>query len=132
MAAAIPDKYMDLFQKKAFGAFTTLMPDGSPQTTPVWVDYNNGELWVNSALGRQKDKNVRRDPRVALSIADPDNPYRYVEVRGKVKEITEKGADEHIDAMAKKYLGQDKYPFRGPGEKRVLYKIAINKALPYG
>ena len=130
--AAFPDKYMDLFQKKAFGAFTTLMPDGSPQTTPVWVDYKNGEVWVNSALGRQKDKNVRREPRVAVSIQDPENPYRYVEVRGKVKEITEKGADEHIDAMAKKYLGQDKYPFRQPGEKRVLYKIAIDKAVPMG
>ena len=130
--AAIPDKYMDLFQKKAFGAFTTLMPDGSPQTTPVWVDYQNGQVWVNSALGRQKDKNVRRDPRVALSIADPDNPYRYVEVRGKVKEITEAGADAHIDAMAKKYLGQDKYPFAAPGEKRVLYKIAVEKTTSYG
>ena len=118
--------------KKSFGAFTTLMPDGSPQTTPVWVDYKNGEVWVNSALGRQKDKNVRRDARVAVSIQDPDNPYRYVEVRGKVKEITEAGADEHIDAMAKKYLGQDKYPFRQPGEKRVLYKIAIAKAVPMG
>jgi PPOX class probable F420-dependent enzyme len=130
--AAFPDQYMDLFQKKSFGAFTTLMPDGSPQTTPVWVDYKNGEVWVNSALGRQKDKNVRRDARVAVSIQDPDNPYRYVEVRGKVKEITEAGADEHIDAMAKKYLGQDKYPFRQPGEKRVLYKIAIAKAVPMG
>ena len=130
--AAFPDQYMDLFQKKSFGAFTTLMPDGRPQTTPVWVDYKNGEVWVNSALGRQKDKNVRRDARVAVSIQDPDNPYRYVEVRGKVKEITEAGADEHIDAMAKKYLGQDKYPFRQPGEKRVLYKIAIAKAVPMG
>jgi PPOX class probable F420-dependent enzyme len=130
--AAFPDKYMDLFQKKAFGAFTTLMKDGSPQTTPVWVDYQNGQVWVNSALGRQKDKNVRRDPRVALSIADPDNPYRYVEVRGKVKEITESGADAHIDAMAKKYLGQDKYPFAAPGEKRVLYKIAVEKTTSYG
>jgi PPOX class probable F420-dependent enzyme len=132
MSASIPDKYLDLFQKKAFGAFTTLMPDGSPQTTPVWVDLQNGEVWINSALGRQKDKNVRRDPRVAVSVADPDNPYRYLEVRGKVKEITEKGADEHIDRMARKYLGQDKYPFRAPGEKRVLYKIAIDKAVASG
>jgi PPOX class probable F420-dependent enzyme len=130
--ASFPDKYLDLFQKKAFGAFTTLMPDGSPQTTPVWVDYQDGQIWVNSALGRQKDKNVRRDPRVAVAIIDPDNPYRYVEVRGKVKEVTENGADEHIDRMAKKYLGQDKYPYRQPGEKRVLYKIAIDKAVPMG
>ena len=126
--AAFPDKYLDLFQKKTFGAFTTLMPDGSPQTTPVWVDYQNGEIWVNSAVGRQKDKDVRREPRVALSIQDPDNPYRYVGVVGHVREITQDGADAHIDRMAKKYLDKDKYPFRQPGEQRVIYKIAIDKA----
>ena len=130
--AAFPDKYLDLFQKKAFGAFTTLMPDGSPQTTPVWVDFKNGDVWVNSALGRQKDRNVRRDPRVSVAVIDADNPYRYVEVRGRVAEITEQGADEHIDRMAKKYLGQDKYPFRQPGEKRVIYKIAIEHAHAVG
>ena len=128
MPSAFPDKYRDLFQKKAFGAFTTLMPDGSPQTTPVWVDYRNGEIWVNSAVGRQKDRNVRRDPRVAVTVIDPDNPYRYVEVRGRVMDITQSGADTHIDEMAKKYLGRDKYPFAQPGEQRVLYKIAIDKA----
>ena len=127
-SSSFPDKYLDLFQKKAFAACTTLMPDGGPQTTPVWVDYQNGEIWVNSAVGRQKDRNVRRDPRVALAIVDPDNPYRYVEVRGRVREITEAGADAHIDKMAKKYLGQDKYPFRQPGEQRVLYKITIEKS----
>ena len=130
--AAFPDKYLDLFQKKSFGSLTTLMPDGQPQTTPVWVDYVNGEVWVNSALGRQKDRNVRRDPRVAIAIIDADNPYRYVEVRGRVTGITEQGADEHIDRMAKKYLGQDKYPFRQPGEKRVIYKIAIEHAHAMG
>ena len=132
MPSAFPDKYRDLFDKKAFAAFTTLMPDGSPQTTPVWVDHHDGEIWVNSAVGRQKDKNVRRDPRVALAIVDPDNPYRYVEVRGRVREITQDGADAHIDAMAKKYLGQDKYPYRQPGEQRVLYKIAIEKTIAVG
>ena len=132
MPTPFPEKYLDLFQKKSFGAFTTLMPDGSPQTTPVWVDLKDGDIWVNSALGRQKDKNVRRDARVAVTIIDADNPYRYVEVRGKVKEITQTGADAHIDAMAKKDLGQDKYPFRQPGEERVLYKIAIGKAVPMG
>ena len=132
MAAPFPDKYLDLFQKKAFGAFTTLMPDGSPQTTPVWVDYQNGEIWINSALGRQKDKDVRRDPRVAIAIMDPDNPYRYVGVRGHVREITQDGADAHIDKMAKKYLGQDTYPYRQPGEQRVIYKIAIDKAHAMG
>ena len=132
MPTPFPEKYLDIFEKKSFGSFTTLMPDGSPQTTPVWVDLKDGDIWANSALGRQKDKNVRRDARVAVTIIDADNPYRYVEVRGKVKEITQTGADAHIDAMAKKYLGQDKYPFRQPGEERVLYKIAIGKAVPMG
>jgi PPOX class probable F420-dependent enzyme len=132
MSAAFPDKYLDLFQKKAFGSFTTLMPDGDPQTTPVWVDHRDGEVWVNSAVGRQKDRNVKRDPRVAIAIIDPDNPYRYVEVRGRVREITQDGADAHIDAMAKKYLGKDKYPFRQPGEQRVIYKIEILKTIGVG
>ena len=130
--AAFPEQYLDIFKKKAFAAFTTLMPDGGPQTTPVWVDYQKGELWVNSAVGRRKDKNVRKNPRVALAIMDPDNPYRYVEVRGTVTSITQDGADDHINAMAKKYLGQDVYPFRQPGEQRVLYKIRIDKALSMG
>ena len=132
MPTSFPDKYRDLFQKKAFGAFTTLMPDGSPQTTPVWVDYDRDEILVNSAVGRLKDRNVRRDPRVALAVIDPDNPYRYVEVRGSVREITQNGADAHIDAMARKYLGQDKYPYRQPGEQRVLYRISIEKVHAMG
>lgn len=123
MAGVIPEKYRDLFNKRAFAALTTLMPDGSPQTTPVWVDTDGDYVIFNSAKGRQKDRNVRRDPRVALAIVDPDNPYRYLEVRGKVAEITEQGADAHIDKMAKKYLGQDKYPYRQGGEVRVIYKV---------
>jgi len=123
MARVIPEKYRDLFNKRAFAALTTLMPDGSPQTTPVWVDTDGEYVIFNSAKGRQKDRNVRRDPRVAVAIVDPDNPYRYLEVRGKVAEITEQGADAHIDRLAKKYLGQDKYPYRQPSEVRVIYKI---------
>lgn len=132
MSATFPENYRDLFQKKAFGAFTTLMPDGGPQATPVWIDWQDGEIWVNSAVGRQKDRNVRRDPRVAVTVMDPENPYRYVEVRGRVREITQEGADAHIDRMAKKYLGQDQYPYRQPGEQRVLYKISIEKAHAMG
>lgn len=123
MAENIPDRYADLFQKKAFANLATVMPDGSPQVTPVWVDYDGTHVLVNSARGRQKDKNMERNPAVALSILDPDNPYRYLEVRGRVADITEEGADEHIDKMAKKYMGLDKYPYRRPGEVRVLYKI---------
>ena len=123
MAGVIPDSHADILQKKAFANLATLMPDGSPQVTPVWFDYDGTYIIVNSARGRQKDRNMRRNPAVALSIPDPDNPYRYVEIRGRVSEITEEGADTHIDKMAKKYLGKDKYPFSQPGEVRVMYKI---------
>jgi PPOX class probable F420-dependent enzyme len=123
MAENIPDDYRDLFDKKAFANLATIMPNGTPQVTPVWVDFDGTHVLVNSARGRQKDKNVERNRSVALSIVDPDNPYRYLEVRGRVEEITEDGADEHIDKMAKKYIDQDKYPWRRPGEVRVLYKI---------
>jgi PPOX class probable F420-dependent enzyme len=119
----IPDSHLDLFQKKAFANLATLMPDGQPQVTPVWVDYDGRYVLINTSANRQKDKNMQRDPRVALSIMDPDNPYRYLEVRGRVAERTLDGADRHIDAMAKKYLGKDKYPWSQPGEARVLYKI---------
>ena len=121
--AGIPEKYRDLFQKRAFANLATIMPNGSPQVSPVWVDYDGKHVIVNSAKGRQKDRNMRRQPHVALTVMDPENPYRYLEVRGRVAEITEKGADAHIDKMAKKYLNQDKYPGRQPGEVRVLYKI---------
>jgi PPOX class probable F420-dependent enzyme len=123
MAEVIPAKYRDLFEKKAFASLATLMPDGSPQVTPVWVDVEGDLLIFNSAKGRQKDRNVRRDPRVALALVDPQNPYRYLEIRGRVVEITEQGAAAHIDKMAKKYLGADKYPYGQPGEVRVLYKV---------
>lgn len=123
MAEVIPEKYKDLFDKKAFASLATVMPDGTPQVTPVWVDFDGKHVLVNSARGRQKDKNIGQNSSVSLSIMDPDNPYRYLEVRGRVAEITEEGASDHIDKMAKKYLGQDKYPFSQPGEVRVLYKI---------
>ncbi len=123
MAGVIPEKYIDLFEKKAFANLATLMPDGTPQVTPVWVDYDGNHILVNSARGRRKDKNIEAKRAVALSIQDPDNPYRYLEVRGHVEEITEQGADQHIDKMAKKYMGVDTDPYRQPGEKRVLYKL---------
>lgn len=123
MSQAIPEKYRDLFTKRAFASLATLMPDGTPQVTPVWCDLDGDLIIVNSAKGRLKDRNIRRDPRVALAIIDPDNPYRYLAIRGRVVEITEEGADAHIDKMAKKYLGTDKYPYRQPGEMRLKYKI---------
>jgi PPOX class probable F420-dependent enzyme len=123
MAEVIPERFLDLFEKKAFANLVTLMADGSPQVTPVWVDFDGARVIINSARGRQKDRNIKRNPSVALAISDPGNPYRYLEVRGRVVEITEAGASEHIDRMAKKYLGVDKYPGRAPGEVRVLYRI---------
>jgi PPOX class probable F420-dependent enzyme len=123
MAGIIPERYLELFEKKAFASLATLMPDGSPQVTPVWVDFDGTRIGVNSARGRQKDRNMKCNPAVALALTDPGNPYRYLEVRGRVVEITEDGASEHIDQMAKKYLGADNYCNRAPGEVRVLYKI---------
>ena len=132
MAATIPEQFKDLFAKVAFAQLATLMADGRPQVTPVWVDYDGEHVRVNSAKGRVKDKNMRRDRRVALSIQDPDNPYRYLAIQGDVVEITEEGADAHIDALAKKYLGKDRYPFRAPGEVRVIYKIRPDKVSTSG
>ena len=121
--ASIPEKFADLFNKPAFANLATVLPSGQPQVTPVWVDFDGRHVLVNSAVGRKKDENIRKNPRVSLSIMDPENPYRYLEIRGRVAEITQDGADQHIDKRAKKYLGKEKYPFRQPGEVRVLYKI---------
>ena len=123
MAGVIPEKYLDLFQKKAFANLATVMEDGSPQVTPVWCDYDGSNVLINTARGRMKDKNMRRNPRVSLSIMDPENPYRYLEIRGKVSEATEQGADQHIDKMAKKYLGAEKYPWNRPGDERVVVVV---------
>jgi PPOX class probable F420-dependent enzyme len=132
MAANIPEKFKDLFEKKAFANLATLMSDGRPQVTPVWCDLEGSHVRINSAKGRVKDKNMRRNKRVAFSIFDPDNPYRHLAVQGQVVEITEQGADAHIDALAKKYLGKDKYPFRQPGEVRVIYKIRPDRVAQMG
>jgi PPOX class probable F420-dependent enzyme len=132
MSETIAPQYLDLFQKRAFAHLATLMPDGRPQVTPVWCDFDGTYVRINSAKGRVKDRNMRRDPRVTLSIQDPDNPYRYLEVRGRVVEITEDGADAHIDSLAKKYLGVDTYPYRQPGETRVIYKIRPGHASALG
>ena len=114
--------YRDLFQKAAFGHLATLMPDGSPQVTPVWVDYDGTHLLVNTVKGRQKALNMQRDRRVAIDIQDPDQPFRYLQVRGHVAEITEQGAEEHIDSLARKYTG-DNFKNRRPDRVRVIYKI---------
>jgi len=123
--AAIPGAFLDLLTtKKAFAHLATLMKDGTPQVSPVWIDFDGTHVIVNSAVTRQKDKNMRARDKVGLSIVDPANPYRYLGIRGRVVEITEQGADEHIDKLAKKYMGIDKYPYRrNASEVRCLYKI---------
>lgn len=124
MAADHPlARYRDIFDKKAFAHLATVGADGRPQVTPVWVDFDGAHVRFNTARGRVKERNLRRDPRVALAAQDPDNPYRYVQVQGRVAEMTEDGADAHIDALARKYIGQERYPWRRPGEVRLLVKI---------
>ncbi|MFB6171228.1 MAG: PPOX class F420-dependent oxidoreductase [Haloarculaceae archaeon] len=109
---SIPDDFLDLFEKKTFAHLATLYPDGSPQVTPVWVDYDADadRVLVNTERDRRKEKNVREDPRVAVSMTDPDNPYRMLQVRGEVEAITTEGAREHIDELAHRYMGEDEYP----------------------
>ena len=117
-----------LFEGKNFVFISSIMRDGSPQVTPTWVDIENGNILVNTAIGRIKHKNISRDPRVALAIADQNNPYDMITVRGRtIEQVTGDAAEEHIDKMAKKYIGKDKYPFRSPGEKRVILKIKPEK-----
>ena len=123
MPAHIPEQVLDLFQKPALAHLATLMPDDTPQVTPVWIDFDGTYLLVNTLRGRQKELNMEKRPKVGLEIVDPTNPMRWLSVRGQVVEITEKGANEHIDKMAKKYLSQDKYGFHQPGDVRVICKI---------
>jgi PPOX class probable F420-dependent enzyme len=132
MSSTIPETFRDLLMKKTFAHLATIMLDGSPQVTPVWFDFDGTHVRINSAKGRVKDKNMRRNGRVALAIQDPENPYRYLAVRGRVEEITEAGADAHIDSLAKKYLGQDRYPYRQPGEVRVIYRIRPERVSSMG
>ena len=120
----IDDSTIQLLTGKNFAFVSTLMKDGSPQITPTWIDFDGNTILINTAQGRTKQKNVSRDQRVAVSIVDQNNPYHMVTIRGKVTEQTSKGADEHIDKLAKRYLGVDKYPFRSPTEKRVIIKVA--------
>jgi len=118
----------NLFNGKNFAFLSTLMKDGAPQVTPVWIDIEDGNILVNTALGRVKQRNVSRDPRVALSIIDQNNQYNMVTIRGEVTEqITGDKAEKHIDKLAKKYIGKDKYPWRSKTEKRVILKIKPGK-----
>jgi PPOX class probable F420-dependent enzyme len=125
--AAIPDEAKPLFQGKNFAHVATLNSDGSPQVSAVWVGLDGDRITFNTAEGRVKTKNLQRDGRVAISITNEENPYENLIVQGKVVEMTHDGADADIDALAKRYIGADSYPFRQPGEERVLVKIEPEK-----
>ncbi len=122
-AATLTEDQRRLLEKPNFAHLTTLRPDGSPHATVVWVDLDGDDILVNTAEGRVKTRHLRDDRRVALSVHDEENPYERVCVTGQVVEMTHEGADEHIDALAKKYMGQDRYPGRAPGEQRVILRI---------
>ena len=131
--ATIPENFLDLLTaKKAFANLATTMADGSPQVTPVWFDYTDGVVRVNTAKGRVKARTMHEGAKVALAILDPDNPYRYIQIRGHVSSVSETGADAHIDSLAKKYLGKDKYPYSQPGDVRVIYEITPDAAQVMG
>ncbi len=119
----IPSAAIHLLEGRGFAHVATLMADGSPQVSPVWIDQEDSLVTFNTAAGRLKERNLRRDPRAAVSVTNPENPYENLLVRGRAVEITTEGAEEHIDALAKRYLGVDEYPGRQPGEVRVIVRI---------
>ena len=125
----LPNSVKNLIEARTFANVATLMPDGSPQVTQTWVDHDGDTVLINTFEGSQKHRNVARDPRIALTVIDPKSEYNMVVIRGRVREVTFDGAEEHIDKMAKKYLGQDKYPMRRPGVRRVLIKIEPSHVL---
>ena len=123
----LPDALLDLLRRPSPCFLSTLMPDGSPQMTQTWVDTDGHDVLINTVRGHQKVRNVERDPRVALNVADPDDPSRYFEVRGRVTEVTEDGAREHIDALSQRYIGAP-YPwFGGRDQVRLLVRISPEK-----
>jgi PPOX class probable F420-dependent enzyme len=127
MPAAISPGFRKLLREPAYCQLATVMPDGSPQVTQVSVDTDGEHILINTAEGRQKERNVRRDPRVAVNVVDPANAWRIAMVRGRVVDVTTAGADQLIDQLAKKYLNEDTYPFRRPEEVRITLKILPEK-----
>ncbi len=119
----IPEQYRDLLEEPGTASLATVLPNGQPQVTPVWCDLEDGLIRVNTAKGRQKHKDMVERPQVTLMATDPQNPYRYLEVRGRVARIEEEGADAHIDLLAKQYMGVDRYPYHDPAQTRVISYI---------
>lgn len=132
MSNTIPESHLTLFEQPIIAMLATVMPDGRPQVNPVWCDFDGTHVRINSAAGRQKDKNLKERKLATVLLVDPDNVFFWVEVRGTVDEITTEGGDAHIDALAKKYLNADSYPFRNPAETRVIYKIRPDRVVTSG
>jgi len=130
--AELSDKAREILEKKTFVHVGTLMGDGAPQVSPVWVNVDGGDVIFNTAEGRIKPQNLQRDSRIALSAIDPDDDYKSVLIRGKVTEITEEGADEHINSLAKKYMDVDEYPFRQDGEVRLIVRVEPEREMLMG
>ncbi|HMB32467.1 MAG TPA: PPOX class F420-dependent oxidoreductase [Methylomirabilota bacterium] len=126
MAIKLPESARKMLQDKAYGHVVTSAPNGRPQATMVWVDAEGDEVLFNTAEGREKARNLRRDPRVVISIQDRNNPQAYLLVHGTAS-VAETGADAHIDKLAKRFLGVDKYPYRQPGEKRLLIRVRVDR-----
>lgn len=132
MSITLNDEQRKLLDDPNFAYVGTVSEDGAPQLTPVWIEYDGEHVVFNTEKTRAKFKNLERDPRVTVAVSDSKNPYRYLEIRGRVAEMTEEGAMESIDRLAKKYMGKDKYPFHKPGDVRVLIKIAPEKVSGMG
>ena len=131
--AELTQKARELIEEPNFGFLATVMEDGSPQVSPVCVDLENGYVRFNTATGRVKDRNIRRDPRVAISVADRNNQYSKVDIRGRVVDIVEGDeAERHIDSLAKKYMGEETYPWRQPDERRVLVRVEPERVSEMG
>jgi PPOX class probable F420-dependent enzyme len=131
MAIPLPQSVRKIMQDKAYGHVVTFNADGKPQVTMVWMDVDGDEVLFNTADGRLKPRNLRRDPRVIISVQDRNDPQSYMVFHGKAS-VTEAGADDHIDKLAKRFLGADKYPFRRPGEKRLVVRVKVDRIGGYG
>jgi PPOX class probable F420-dependent enzyme len=132
MSVKIEGRAEELLKGKNFCHVATLRADGSVHGVPVWVDVQDGRPVLNTAEGRAWPRNLERDPRITLTVPNSENPYEYVELRGRVAERTHEGADEHIDQLAKKYMGVDTYPLRQPGEQRLIIRVEPEHAKVMG
>lgn len=131
-SAVIPQKYADILEKVAFANIATVGPNGEPQNNPVWFEWDGERFKFSQTKTRQKYKNLQREPRLAISIIDPDNPYRYMELRGRLTEIEEDPDNAFINKMAKKYIDADEYPYHQPGDERVVVYVTPEHATHMG